>query len=295
MLSKAIEREDHNWQLYCLRARVEREAGERRAAAASRDIEHSAPPQTAQRPRTGEGRRMSQPTQRRRPAAAPTAGGQPEPRRRRATAPPARARSPSGSQQRGALLRRLLATGDWLALIAALCVVTAASSSADVATLFWAVLFSPILILVFKLHGLYDNDHRRIRHSTLDELPALISASVLGVLALDGLLALSPAGSLTRSARSGSGSGPSAGSFILRGASASSGTARSAPPPGLIVGPPLAADQIARRVSTHPEARLTLVGYLSASEARATPRRAAAPGHDRRARPDRRASTGSNG
>ena len=52
-------------------------------------------------------------------------------------------------------------------------------------------------MLVVKLHGLYDNDHRRIRHSTLDELPSLVSASVVGVLVLDGLLALSPVGPLS--------------------------------------------------------------------------------------------------
>ena len=31
---------------------------------------------------------------------------------------------------------------------------------------------------------------------------------------------------------------------------------------GLVVGPPEAADLVARRVQTHPEARLHLVGYL---------------------------------
>ncbi len=92
------------------------------------------------------------------------------------------------------MLRRLLAGGDWVALVGTLCVVTATTSTTDVATLFWAVLFSPAWILVVKLHGLYDNDHRRIRHSTLDELPSLVSASVLGTLVLDGLLALSPVG-----------------------------------------------------------------------------------------------------
>src|SRR5215218_9879294 len=97
---------------------------------------------------------------------------------------------PMGSRRRGAILRRLLAIGDWLALVATLCAVAAGTSTTDVATLFWAVLFSPAWILVFKLHGLYDNDHRRIRHSTLDELPSLISASTLGTLLLDGLLAL---------------------------------------------------------------------------------------------------------
>jgi len=39
MLGKAIEREDRNWELYALRARVEGEAGE--AAAARRDVEHA--------------------------------------------------------------------------------------------------------------------------------------------------------------------------------------------------------------------------------------------------------------
>jgi hypothetical protein len=111
------------------------------------------------------------------------------------------------------MLRRLLAGGDWVALIGSLCFVTATTSTTDVATLFWAVLFSPTWILVIKLHGLYDNDHRRIRHSTLDELPSLVSASVLGTLVLDGLLALSPA------------SVPSAAASSCAACCASSGTA----------------------------------------------------------------------
>ena len=101
------------------------------------------------------------------------------------------------ARRRGALLRRLLALGDWTALMVALLVVTAATTSTDVADLFWAVLFSPSWILVVKLHGLYDNDHRRIRHSTLDEVPSLVSATVLGTLVLDGLLAISPVGPLS--------------------------------------------------------------------------------------------------
>ena len=89
---------------------------------------------------------------------------------------------PEGSRRRGALLRRLLALGDWTALIVTLFAVTATTTSTDVADLFWAVLFSPSWIIVVKLHGLYDHDHRRIRHSTLDEVPALVSASALGTL-----------------------------------------------------------------------------------------------------------------
>src|SRR5262249_22236502 len=123
---------------------------------------------------------------------------------------------PSGSRRRGALLRRLLAVGDWAALMAALCVATAATAETDVATLFWAVLFSPVWILVVKVHGLYDKAHRRIRHSTLDELPSLISASALGTIALDGLLALSPVGPLSAASAIIVGVGALAGSFVLR-------------------------------------------------------------------------------
>src|ERR1700709_2511003 len=124
---------------------------------------------------------------------------------------------PEGARRRGSLLRRLLALGDWTALIVALLAVAAATSSTDVADLFWAVLFSPSWILVVKLHGLYDNDHRRIRHSTLDEVPSLVSGAVLGTLVIDGLLAVSPVGPLSPKSAIALGVGTLVGSFIARG------------------------------------------------------------------------------
>jgi len=174
---------------------------------------------------------------------------------------------PAGSRQRGALLRRLLATGDWVALIGALCLATAATSTTNVATLFWAVLFSPIWILVLKLHGLYDNDHRRIRHSTLDELPALISASALGTLALDGLLALSPAGPLSALSAILVGLGALIGSFTLRAVLRFAWHRLTGVATGVVVGSAEAARMVSRRVATHPEARLRLIGYLSPGDA----------------------------
>ncbi len=170
---------------------------------------------------------------------------------------------PDGSRRRGAMLRRLLACGDWVALAGALCVVTATTSTTDVATLFWAVLLSPAWILVVKLHGLYDNDHRRIRHSTLDELPSLVSASVLGTLVLDGLLALSPVGPLSPTSAIGVGLGALAGSFVLRGVLRFLWHRLTGLAAGIVIGPAAAVDMVARRVSTHPETRLALVGYLS--------------------------------
>jgi exopolysaccharide biosynthesis polyprenyl glycosylphosphotransferase len=191
------------------------------------------------------------------------AGRAPEPQPRRPATQRLSAGGPRGSRQRGAMLRRLLATGDWAALLGTLCLVTAATTATTIATLFWAVLFSPTWILVVKFHGLYDNDHRRIRHSTLDELPSLVSASVLGTLLLDGLLALSPAGPLSPLSAIAVGSGTLAASFALRGTLRFLWHRLTGVAAGIVVGPPALVDLVARRVSTHPETRLALVGYLS--------------------------------
>ncbi len=170
------------------------------------------------------------------------------------------------SRQRGAQLRRLLASADWAAIIGALCVATAATSSATVATLFWALLFSPVWVLVVKLHGLYDHDHRRIRHSTLDELPVLVSASALGTLALDGLLSLTPAGALNPETAVLLGFAVFGASFVLRAVVRFLWHRTTGDPTGLVIGPMVAADRVARRIATHPEARLRLAGYLSSTK-----------------------------
>lgn len=171
---------------------------------------------------------------------------------------------PSGSRRRGALLRRLLATGDWVAILAALCVATAVTSTTDVAKLFWAALFTPAWLLVIKLHGLYDNDHRRIRHSTLDELPSLISASALGTIVLDGLLWLSPSGPLSAKSAITVGIGAVLACFVARAVLRFAWHHTTGVATGIVIGPATMANVVARRIATHPEARLRLVGYLSA-------------------------------
>jgi exopolysaccharide biosynthesis polyprenyl glycosylphosphotransferase len=170
---------------------------------------------------------------------------------------------PSGARRRGSLLRRMLATGDWLTMLATLCIVTAASPKTDVGTLFWATMFSPVWILVLKLHGLYDNDHRRIRHSTLDEISSLISAAALGTLALDGLLALSPVGPLAATSAIAVGVGALLGSFASRAVLRFFWHRLAGAAIGIVIGPAAAVTVVARRVATHPETRLHLVGYLA--------------------------------
>jgi len=193
------------------------------------------------------------------PAQAP----EPQPRGNTTTAARLGLTGASGARRRGSVLRRLLATGDWATLVATLCIVTAATSQTDIGTLFWATMFSPVWILVLKLHGLYDNDHRRIRHSTLDELSSLVSAAALGTLALDGLLALSPVGPLAAASAIAVGLGALLGSFVSRAVLRFFWHRLAGAATGIVVGPAAAVAIVARRVATHPETRLHLVGYLS--------------------------------
>ena len=74
-------------------------------------------------------------------------------------------------RHRDALRRRLLAVAD---------VLTATLGAATVAhatgvELMWAPLAVPGWIVLAKLYGLYDRDHRALRHLTMDELPSLFA------------------------------------------------------------------------------------------------------------------------
>jgi exopolysaccharide biosynthesis polyprenyl glycosylphosphotransferase len=83
------------------------------------------------------------------------------------------------------LLRRLLALGDVVAILAALTCALALSDDANAwRGLLWGALVLPVAVLLFKLYGLYDRDVKRISHSTVDELPWLLHAVMTGTLLL---------------------------------------------------------------------------------------------------------------
>ena len=60
----------------------------------------------------------------------------------------------------------------------------------------WSVLFLPAWILAAKLYGLYDRDHRSLRHLTVDELPIILLWAITCVVGLAAFLSLTPAGGL---------------------------------------------------------------------------------------------------
>ena len=91
------------------------------------------------------------------------------------------------------LLRRLLAVAD-VAAVAAVAVSFAAAGAPDRAL--WTILLAPVWIVLAKFHGLYDNDHRALRHLTADEVPGILMWALSGSAATTLLLVLTPSGSV---------------------------------------------------------------------------------------------------
>ena len=89
------------------------------------------------------------------------------------------------------LLRRMLALGDLLAVVTAAVLVGLWGSGSSAALLL--VLSAPIWIVTAKLAGLYDRDHRTLRHLTVDELPWLMVWTLSSTALLTLLLAPFPA------------------------------------------------------------------------------------------------------
>jgi exopolysaccharide biosynthesis polyprenyl glycosylphosphotransferase len=72
-----------------------------------------------------------------------------------------------------------------------------AATTADVAVGFWGIVLVPLWVLLAKLQGLYDRDHRSLRHLTVDELPAIVTWATTGTAATTALMSLTPAGALS--------------------------------------------------------------------------------------------------
>jgi exopolysaccharide biosynthesis polyprenyl glycosylphosphotransferase len=91
---------------------------------------------------------------------------------------------------RDARRRRLLALADCSAVAIGLAVVLPPERA------IWTLAFLPVWILVAKLAGLYDADHRAMRHLTVDEAPAILAWGVVATLTASLLSELTPADGL---------------------------------------------------------------------------------------------------
>jgi exopolysaccharide biosynthesis polyprenyl glycosylphosphotransferase len=86
----------------------------------------------------------------------------------------------------------MLAVADGAAVIAA--VLVAALGALSVAAGFWLVALLPVWIVLAKLNGLYDRDHRALRHLTADELGSIMTWATVATALMMAAIALVPSG-----------------------------------------------------------------------------------------------------
>ena len=158
---------------------------------------------------------------------------------------------------RDSLLRRLLAFADAGAVF--LASLSLALLSADVDTAFWAAVFLPIWLVLAKLHGLYDRDHRTLRHLTVDELPSIFMWALSGTAVTALLLVVTPAPSMTITTAVQVWFAAAAAGFMLR--ASVRGLWRRAVPRerALIVGSGPLADATRRKLELFPDIHIDVV------------------------------------
>jgi exopolysaccharide biosynthesis polyprenyl glycosylphosphotransferase len=165
------------------------------------------------------------------------------------------------------LVRRALVAVDAVAIAAALALaeLLVAPNGAAVESLVVALLTLPLWLGLFKLYGLYDRDAKRISHSTIDDLPHLIHALVLGSLGLWLFTKVALPHRLELAQGAAFFFGVLA--LILTGRTAvrSAVAPRVARDRVLLIGAGRMAEVLLRKIRTHPEYGLDPVGYLAPS------------------------------
>ncbi|HEX2085494.1 MAG TPA: exopolysaccharide biosynthesis polyprenyl glycosylphosphotransferase, partial [Solirubrobacteraceae bacterium] len=135
---------------------------------------------------------------------------------------------------RDALRRRMLAAADGLAVL--LASLLSAWNAPTLDQLFWMVAILPVWLILAKLQGLYDRDHRALRHLTADELGAIFTWGSVGTAGAVGLLALTPSGAPEAPAALRLWLGVTVFAAILRGAARLLWRAWTPPATALLVG-----------------------------------------------------------
>jgi exopolysaccharide biosynthesis polyprenyl glycosylphosphotransferase len=166
-----------------------------------------------------------------------------------------------------AALRRLLAAGDALAVTLALGVaLLIPAAPVDGHQVVWGLAAVPLMMILFKLYGLYDRDVKRISYSTVDDIPRLFHATVIGGLIFWVYSRYSPLNRLTFAEILWFGVMlivlATAVRFVLRSiAGRIIGVERA-----LLVGSGVLGQTLVGKLAAHPEYRLKVIGALSPIE-----------------------------
>jgi exopolysaccharide biosynthesis polyprenyl glycosylphosphotransferase len=180
-------------------------------------------------------------------------------------------RSHPRSVDKDSALRRLLAIGDAVAVMLSLALAAAIPGGhAAGHEILWGVVAVPLLMVLFKLYGLYDRDVKRISYSTVDDLPWLFHATVIGSLIVWVYARYSPMRRLDFAEILLFGSGVivlvTVARFAIRSIAGRVVGAENA----LLVGSDALGNALVGKLAAHPEYRLNVIGALSPADASAS-------------------------
>lgn len=166
---------------------------------------------------------------------------------------------------RDSLRRRMLVASDVLAALL-VCAVVHQLSGDRTATL-TAFAGAPVWVLLAKLQGLYDRDHRTLRHLTVDEVPQLLTWALTGTLAL-GLLMVVTSPDAFGHVFVGVFAVALISSLLLRASGRSIWRRLTPPEQALIIGDGSLSRAVGRKLELFPDAHVHIVGTVPTEVAR---------------------------
>jgi exopolysaccharide biosynthesis polyprenyl glycosylphosphotransferase len=164
-----------------------------------------------------------------------------------------------GGFWKDALRRRMIAGGDLVAVLAAAATTGIVDGGA---TALWTAAVAPLWLVLAKLRGLYDRDHVRIRHLTLDEASALFHWAVLSGLGTGLILVALPGDHLSVGGALALTGTALASAFVLRTGTRALWRRMVPPERGLIVGSGNLARSFARKLALESGHHLDLVARV---------------------------------
>lgn len=184
-------------------------------------------------------------------------------------------------ERRDAITRRLLALADLVGITGAALVAGAmAGSREQPLDLMLATLPTlPVWVVVFKLYGLYDRDTKRISHTSLDDLPWLFHALVVGTLLMWGYTKVVSVHQLTFAESAIFGTSGVLLTAALRAAVRKAVLRVLGPERVLLAGTAPIVAPLVRKIDQHPEYGLLPVGLLSSDGHSQASDRAQKDGH----------------
>jgi exopolysaccharide biosynthesis polyprenyl glycosylphosphotransferase len=157
--------------------------------------------------------------------------------------------------------RRLLLAADLVALTIGLAFGTLAAGHPG--EFLWGIVALPLWVVVFKAYGLYDRDTKRISHGTIDDLPWIFHAILVGSLLLIAFYKLTPIGGIGLKDLAVIAVTSMILVVILRSACRHSMARLLGPERVMLIGDDAPVKTLARKLTSHPEYGVELVGLIS--------------------------------